>query len=88
MTGDSYDSTQVDLYLESTSVYALETTGIFVVNFVWAVILLSKNRNWRRFFRTVGNRSLWYTYFMSALMGGMFADLVLFNINSTLLIIQ
>lgn len=69
MMGGS-DIDKLGMYLERISVYALLATGTFLVNFTWAVILLTKNRNWRRFFRTVGNRSLWYTYCMSALMGG------------------
>lgn len=69
MTGDSDDHKMV-VYFDSMSVFALLATGTFMVNIVWAVILLSKNRNWRRFYRTIGNRSLWYTYCMSALMGG------------------
>jgi L-rhamnose-H+ transport protein len=85
MTGVS-ENDNLALYLESTSIYALLATGTFLVNFIWAVILLSKNRNWRRFFRTIGNRSLWYTYCMSGLMGVLsYAGLVLLGISNRIL---
>eukprot|EP00029_Vermamoeba_vermiformis_P013900 TRINITY_DN8857_c0_g1_i1.p1 TRINITY_DN8857_c0_g1~~TRINITY_DN8857_c0_g1_i1.p1 ORF type:complete len:260 (-),score=16.57 TRINITY_DN8857_c0_g1_i1:16-795(-) len=85
MTGTENDE-KTTIYLESMAIYALLATGTFMVNFIWAVLLLSKNGNWGRFFRTIGNRSLWFTYCMSALMGVLsYAGLLLLGFANRIL---